>query len=125
MRFHFRDERGNIYIEAVIAVAVLAIGLLPVFGGWSLTAGAQEQTGRRNKAVAIARSYIEPLHALNSTAWESIDLNAQNEGFTIARTAALRPDNAGLKDVWVTVSWTDRKGLTQTVNLVTAVARRP
>jgi len=122
-----RDERGNIYVEALIAVAVLAIGLLPIFGGWSLTAGAQAQTGRKNAALAVARGYIEPLHALSHDTWsQPLNLGPLTDsGFTVTRTASVRPDLEGLKDVTVTVAWVDQKGTAQSVTLATAIARRP
>jgi hypothetical protein len=130
MRSRFADERGNIYVEALIAVAVLAVGLLPIFGGWSLSAGARVQTSRQNAALAVARAYIEPLHGYSAAAWEAIPASTTlqdpaNPGFTITRTAAVRPDQAGLKDVTVTVAWVDARGRVQSVALATAVARRP
>ena len=125
-----RDERGNIYVEALIAVAVLALGLIPIFGGWSVTAGAQHQTGRKNEALSIARANIEPLHMLGGTAWDSLPAsqsipNPADPGYTIVRSVAPRADQTGLKDVTVTVTWVDQKGSTQSVALTTAVARRP
>lgn len=126
-----RDERGNIYVEVLIAVAVLTIGLIPIFGGWSLTAGAQGQTGQKNTALALARANIEPLHALSGTAWDALPASqpiappAASPGYSITRTVAPRAGQTGLKDVTVTVTWVDQKGKSQSIALTTAVARRP
>ncbi|HYF91773.1 MAG TPA: hypothetical protein VD969_05975 [Symbiobacteriaceae bacterium] len=125
-----REERGSIYVEALIAVAIMALGLIPIFGGWSLTAGAQIETGQKNAALAIARAHIEPLHALAGEDWDGLPANETisdpaHPDYEILQTAVARPDQAGLKDVTITVSWTDRRGATQSVTLATAVARRP
>lgn len=130
MRLRLREERGNIYVEAIIAVAVLAVGLLPVLGGWSVSAGARVQTARQNTALALARAYLEPVHGYGADTWERMPASVTlqdpaNTGFTITRTAAVRPDQAGLKDVTVTVAWADAKGKVQSVALATSVARRP
>lgn len=130
MRSRLADERGNIYVEALIAAAVLALGLLPIFGGWSLSANAQVQTARQNTALAVARSYLEPLHGYSAAAWDAIPATVTmqdpaNPGFTITRTAAVRPEQGTLKDVTVTVAWVDARGRAQSVALATAVARRP
>ncbi|MDF2629359.1 MAG: hypothetical protein K0R39_3190 [Symbiobacteriaceae bacterium] len=131
MRSRFAaDERGNIYVEALIAVAVLAVGLMPIFGGWSLSAGARAQTARQNAALAVARAHMEPLHRYSALAWDEMPpqvtlQDPANPGFTITRTAAPRSGQAGLKDVTVTVAWVDARGKAQSVALATAVARRP
>ncbi|HWI65520.1 MAG TPA: hypothetical protein VNT75_27125 [Symbiobacteriaceae bacterium] len=129
-RRDLREERGNIYVEALIAVAILGLGLLPVFGGWSLTARARDQVGSRTAALALARSYLEPLHAVTAETWNSLPASqsmtdAANPGYTIVRTVQSRPDLAGAKDVTVTVTWKDRAGKDQSVVLATSVARRP
>jgi Tfp pilus assembly protein PilV len=120
-----RDERGSIYVEAVIAAAVLAVGLLPVFGGWTMVSRAQDQTGRTNQALAIARGYTEKLHALSGAAWDALPpAPFPDSGYTVTETAVPRTGATGLKDVTVTVSWTDGKGQSHAVTLATSVARR-
>lgn len=129
MRKGRAGERGSIYAEALVSVAILAVALLPVFGGFLLGPRVQDETGRRNVALAIARGRLERLHALSGDAWDALPgetsgPDPDNPAYTVTLRTEPRDGVDGLKDVTVAVQWVDGRQRPQSVSLATAVSRR-
>ena len=126
----FREEiRGGIYIEALVAIAVLTIALVPIIGAFAITPAAQRQAGKHIAAVNLARGRLEALHAISGEEFDAlIDLSEavtlDGQPYQIL-TDVDEPREAGLRDVRVTVFWTDSKGAEARLMLGTSVARRP
>lgn len=130
MRRLWQEQRGNIYIEALVAVAILVVALAPILGGFAMTPAVQEQSGRRLAALNIARGRLESLHALSGPAWDGLDTTApapdpRSPDYAVRLTVTPRPGLTDLKDVTVTVGWADNRGRSHTLDLTTSVARRP
>lgn len=123
------DMTGGIYIEALVAIAVLAIALVPILGTFAITPAAQRQAGKYTVAVNIARGRLEALHGLTGAEWESLSdiiqaVEVEGQVYTID-TDVDSPREEGLRDVRVTVRWVDAKGAPARLTLATSVARRP
>lgn len=127
-----RDERGSLYVEAIVAIAIIAVAIMPILAGYVATGRSQEAAGERQVALNLARARLEQLQASARGAWatEVVSRPAQPEPapynrYTISQTVALRAGLPDLKDVTVTVTWTDRFGSATSVTLSTSLARRP
>jgi type II secretory pathway pseudopilin PulG len=113
-------------LEVVVAVAILSIAVLPILWSFAMAPSARQQAGRTEGALAIARGCLERLHALKGSEWDAIPpCTTDQPEYTVQQTVTDRPGVAGLKDVTVTVSWTDLRGEIHSVTLSTSVARRP
>jgi Tfp pilus assembly protein PilV len=125
-----RAESGSIYLEALIAIAVLSLALLPLIGAFIITPAAHRQAGQQMAALNLARGRLESLHALSGDSWDDLDEETTIEAvdgqeYTVHLVVEPeRPDQEGLRHVRVVVTWTGR-GQERRVSLATAVARRP
>lgn len=123
------EMTGGIYIEALVAMAVLTIALVPIMGAFAITPAAQRQAGRYVVAVNLARGRLEALHALPGAEWESLSDRTETviqEGQAYrVETDVDAPRQEGLRDVRVTIRWTDGKGADARLTLGTSLARRP
>lgn len=122
-------QRGSILTETLVAAAVLAVALIPIFGSFSLGPATHDLVGRRAAAISIARGEAERLHTLTPAEWANLPAHATypdpaDPTYTVTRSVIERTGVAGLKDVTVTVAWTDSRGRPQRVDLATAVAGR-
>jgi Tfp pilus assembly protein PilV len=125
-----RQQQGNILVEGVVAAAILVVALIPIFGSFMLAPQVHRQTGSRTVALNIARARLERLHALTGAEWDALPPSEtapdpSDPAYTVTQTVTPRAGLAGLKDVQVTVTWTDQRGRPQRLTLTTAVARRP
>lgn len=121
-------ERGSIYIEALLAVAIMAVALIPIFSSFGLGPASEEQAARQIAALNIARAKLESLHTLSQEEWTYLADTSAPDTADPAYTVSLKvtePDpKLELKDVIVTVSWSDHRGRPESVQLTTSVARR-
>lgn len=123
------QQQGGIYVEALVAIAILAVALVPILGTYALTPAAQRQASGYSGAVNIARGRLEALHALTPAEWDSLSnqtnqVTLDGQAYTVIR-AVDQPRQEGLRDVRVTVRWTDPKGVTAEITLATSIVRRP
>jgi Tfp pilus assembly protein PilX len=139
----FRPHAGVALIEALIALAIMAFGMLAVVGMQATLRQNSDLSRQRAEAVRIAQAEIESVRAYsllvdptgtNPTTFSTIatrsdvvtqagnatyTLNSRVvEGSGIPSLAANQPS---LKTISVTVSWTDRNNVTQNVGLSTAI----
>lgn len=130
-----RATRGVSLIEALVALAVLAFGMLGIVG-MQATLRLAADTARQNaEAVRIAQAAIEDGRAFSAmasasgvaayadvaaTAASAVPGVASNTSFTITRSVAETADPR-LKTLVVDVAWEDRVGLPQGVRLATGI----
>jgi Tfp pilus assembly protein PilV len=143
-RLTHRGARGVSLIEALVALAVMAFGMLGVVGMQTTLRSNADLSRQRAEAVRLAQEEIERLRnfsvlmaadaASGQLAYESIasapaavvPASAANTTFTretvVATPAA---DDPLVRHVRVRVSWTDRRAEDQAVELSTVIAGVP
>ena len=127
-------QHGISLIEAVVALAVMAFGLLGVVGLQTSLRANADISKQRSEAVRIAQQAIEQqrqFSVISTTAGRFAynDIITQtppnivgiNATYTLTQTVV---DNADPrhKTLTATVSWTDRAGAVQSINLSTVIA---
>jgi Tfp pilus assembly protein PilV len=124
-----RAASGFILIEAMVAAFILAVALLGLarLQGGILTANAESRM--RTHALNLAQEKIEELRTFaNQTAYAAIGSGSdsrtgENAIFTRTWASPACANSVPCKVLTVTVTWTDSKGITQTVILTSYVAR--
>jgi Tfp pilus assembly protein PilV len=130
------SQLGVSLIEALVALAVMAFGILGVVGIQSALRGNADISKQRSEAVRLAQESIENARAFTAltttpgqVAYADIvdssetvaGLAASNTTYT--RTLTVRAAPAGrAKVVTVDVSWADRAAQAQSVRLTTTIA---
>lgn len=119
-------QRGVSLIEAIVAMAVMAFGMMAIVGLQSTLRQNSDIAKQRSEAVRIAEQAIEQWRAYSTlggynavvtpTAQTVAGLNAS---YTLNRTVTPEP---GWKSIAVQVSWVDRSGQTQSVTLNSIIA---
>lgn len=134
MTHSFSAQRGISLIEALVALAVVAFGMLGVAGMQSSLRFNADVAKQRSEAVRLAASAIEDARgftAVNATPGktaygEIVDQPAElfrtNTTYTRLVTVINNVDQ-NRKSVRTEVTWPDRNGVTQTVALVTQIHR--
>ncbi len=139
-------QRGVSLIEAVVALGVMAFGMLALVGVQATLRGSGDLARQRTEAMRIAQETMEGYRAYNALAGTASALDF-SEITTLARTAfvptgtALEDrlnttfyttiaaptvaNTAAMKPVAVTVDWTDRSGQFQAVELRSLIAGVP
>lgn len=149
MRRQRHPARGISLIEAVVALAVMAFGMLAYVGLQSTLRFNSDVAKQRSEAVRIAQQAIEDWRAYSvietaaeRKAYDDIPAGnldpvvvvGENAEFTLQRTVvnAATTDNALLrgaaprmKTLAVDVSWQDRNGQPQSVRLSTTLTGSP
>lgn len=143
-----RIAGGISLIEAVVALAVIAFGMLAYVGLQSSLRFNSDVAKQRSEAVRIAQQAIEEARAYAfiettagqaayddlSVAQTSAQITGDNGSFTLLRTvvdAATTTDPMligaapRMKTLTADVSWQDRRGETQSVRLSTTVSASP
>lgn len=135
--------RGVSLVEALVAMAVMSIGMLALVGVQGTMRLNSDLARQRTEATRIASEEIERLRSFTSlavvpgTAGVSYDEiasrtvdgyqlpgNTANTSYQVVRT--VRPDpSSGQKVVSVQVRWTDRTNLPQTVTLDSSISATP
>jgi Tfp pilus assembly protein PilV len=141
-----RPQRGITLVEALVALAVMAFGILGIFGVQTTLRATGDLSKQRAEAVRIAQANVEAARgfsvidpppvpdgsrnyqAITSTPAFNVPGLSTNTTFSLSTTVNdLFTDPAALrgKVVSSTVTWPDRTGVTQRVVLRTLVAAVP
>ena len=140
-----RDQRGISLIEAVVALAVMAFGMLAYAGLQNSLRFNGDVAKQRSEAVRIAQEQVEQWRAFSviettedRTAYNDLrnpteddpipPIEGDNATYTLTRTvvdAASDPSAPRMKTLVVEVEWVDRNGDRQRVRLSTAIAASP
>jgi len=135
-----RKHTGVALIEALVAMLVMGIGSLAVLGAQTTLRFNADLSKQRSEAVRIAQEQIEQARTFG-------DFAGYNSGITATVTPEVVPPNLGfdnttysitravvpnttlhgprMKQLRVTVTWTDRTGMQQRVQLATAIQGTP
>lgn len=132
-----RPARGISLIEALVALAVMAFGLLGVVGMQATLRGSSDISRQRAEAVRIAQLALEDWRGFASLTADAgavdytdiVDGTATVAGLntTYLRAATVRPVAAAasepkVKTVTMSVGWSDRSGQPASVTLVSSIA---
>jgi Tfp pilus assembly protein PilV len=134
-------SRGVSLIEAVVALGVMAFGMLAVVGLQATLRGNGDLSRQRSEAVRIAQAAVEEwraVRAIEATAGvldfaelaTEAALSVPGTNATYSRTRSVPPQalqsvpgvKTPFKTLVTTVTWDDRSGLTQSVRMVTSIA---
>jgi Tfp pilus assembly protein PilV len=131
MKTNWRNASpGFVLIEALVAILIVALGVLALAQLESHIMGAAGESKARSTAMALARSKIDELRGsiLQSQYVGALVTGSQNnitkDGIAFNATWTISKPNANLDNhlVQVVVNWTDRAGNTQKVDLNSLVA---
>lgn len=130
MTKHFRKTSGGfLLIEALVAVLIVALGVLGLAKLEALVMGSAGEAKSRSAAMALARSKIEDLRGSALLTQYTADLISGSESSTHNNISFTTTWNVSQPDttvqdrlVKVTVNWTDQSGTIQTVTLGSVVA---
>jgi type IV pilus modification protein PilV len=129
-------RRGFSLIEALVALLVVAFGMLALAGMQVNLSRDADIAKQRTEAMRLASDRIERMRSFDgvstgSLQWNSLDALTNvvvsentNTTFTVASTMGGVDDDAW-RAVSVSVTWVDRTGATQSVNVPTVLARVP
>jgi Tfp pilus assembly protein PilV len=130
--------RGVSLVEAIVAMAVMAFGMMAIVGLQSTLRLNSDVAKQRSEAVRIAQEAIEDWRAFTSMsieagqmAYADIDTLADaavagyttNTAYTLTRSVDPPAIGDNHKSIRVVVSWTDRNGQEQRVELSSIIAR--
>jgi Tfp pilus assembly protein PilV len=131
-RSNHRQSTGASLVEALIAMAVMAFGMLSVVGVQHTLRFNADLSKQRNEATRLAEREIESIRATASSGDAAFDgigtgkvsttYPGDNTTFTLAKTVAKADDKRSLT-AHVTVSWLDRSGEDRQVTMHDMVAR--
>lgn len=143
-RHDHRRSRGVSLVEALVALAAMAIGMLGIVGMQATLRGNSDLAKQRAEAVRFAQEAVEEWRAItamaatpNRLAYAQItttaaeEITGTNATYSLTRTVAAMDGRDGIpeldtlpraKSLRVTVRWNDRTGEAQSVSLSTAIA---
>ncbi|MBX3636661.1 MAG: prepilin-type N-terminal cleavage/methylation domain-containing protein, partial [Rubrivivax sp.] len=132
-----KSARGVSLVEALVALAVMAIGMLGLVGMQSTLRANSDAAKQRSEAVRLAQEAIEEWRAFavltptaGVTAYADIvagtttdpTIAGSNATYTRTRTVTTMPAPRAGKSLRVDVTWEDRAGEAQSVQLTTVIA---
>ena len=134
-----RKSSGVSLVEALVAMAVMGVGTLAVLGAQTTLRFNADLSKQRSEAVRIAQEQIEQARTFGDIAGYDADITTTdpadlpeevvgaNTTFTIVRDVVEGTDLQGprMKQLRVTVSWDDRIGTPQQVQMASAIHGTP
>jgi type II secretory pathway pseudopilin PulG len=126
-----RAQRGVSLVEAIVAMAVMAFGMMAIVGLQTTLRSNSDIAKQRSEAVRIAEEAIETARAFSLMAGYNnigdlvvdpvpLDQATTNAVYKLTRTVVNTAQ--GMKSIQVEVSWVDRSGLPQSVMLNSVIA---
>jgi prepilin-type N-terminal cleavage/methylation domain-containing protein len=125
-------QRGFTLIEALVALVVMAFGMLALAGMQLTLSRSGDLAKQRIEAMRLAQGRIERMRSFTGIStgtvnWNGLDAIANetvttNAAYTVASTMA-GVDTDAMRPVNVTVSWTDRAGEAQTIAMATVISQ--
>lgn len=131
-----RARRGISLIEALVAMAIMAFGMLGVLGLQSTLRASADLSKQRSEATRLAQERVEDWRSFSvvpvttgvksyasipaGTTIENLGSFVSNASYTRTSVVTETPTQKTLR---VDVSWEDRAGTTQNVRLFSVVAR--
>lgn len=127
------SQRGFTIIEALIALIVMAFGMLSLAGMQVMLSRNGDFAKQRAEAMRLAQDRLERLRAYDGIGsgtidWNNLPIAAEtfsgntNTTFTVSGALAGATTDA-FRPLTVTASWVDRTGTTQTVTLASVVSK--
>ncbi|HIF9256869.1 TPA: type IV pilus modification PilV family protein [Photobacterium damselae] len=134
MTFNQKKHQGFSLLEVVITLAVLSIGVLGLVKMQAYMEVKAENALKTLDALHIAESQMELFQTRSASggsgtiAFDSIsssNATLSMAGETIYREIIVKDDTpiSGAKKIIVTVSWSDRHGVSQAVSLKTVLSK--
>lgn len=123
-----KSNLGTSLVEALVALAVMAFGMLAVVGIQATLRSNADVAKQRSEAVRMAQEAMETARTFSAidnnggaVAYAGIGardeaVDGSNTSFTMTQVVTPRT-NPDRKEVRITVAWTDRSGLPQQVEL--------
>ncbi len=135
-----RNQTGFSLIEALVATAILALGLLAVLGAFPLAMRTNKEAERASLASVYARTKLEQLL---TTSYDEVDTGTietrarlstdpANVAYTLERETTVTLVDAnlntsvsdvGLKKIATTVFWPNRQGGSKSLTLTSILAQ--
>ncbi len=115
------DPQGFTLLEILIAVAILAIGLLAVASMATIVIKSNAASNRLSIASTLVQDKLEEIRATHYTNVTSMPLETVTSTPWASRQVVVTPDTPipGTKKIDVTVSWIDVSGNGHSVSLST------
>lgn len=128
-----RHHKGQTLIEALLTIVFISVTVIALIRFQNYLAYDNNLSQQRGYATMLAQSQIETLsdfQVLNNTAGYSSYQGISSGSSTVSGTTATytvtwtisSQSNPTYKTIDVTVSWTDRRGTSQSVRLIRNVA---
>lgn len=127
------SQRGFTIIEGLIALLVMAFGMLSLAGMQVMLSHNGDYAKQRAEALRLAQDRLERMRAYDGVGSGTIDWNSlpvasetfsgnTNATFTVSATLAGATTDS-FRPLTVTASWVDRTGATQTVVLASVISK--
>ncbi|HSV69764.1 MAG TPA: prepilin-type N-terminal cleavage/methylation domain-containing protein [Methylibium sp.] len=128
-----RSQRGFTIIEALIALLVMAFGMLSLAGMQVMLSRNGDFAKQRAEALRLAQDRLERLRAFDGVGsgtidWNNLPVAAEtfngntNATFTVTGALAGATTDA-MRPLTITVAWTDRTGTAQTLVLPSVISK--
>lgn len=118
-----RDERGFTLIEVVMATSILVVALIPILLMFNTGVKATNKANYHSVALSLAQERVEQLRDSNyNDITSATDAAITIDLATFNRTLTVTEPESNLKQIIVTVSWTDLDQ-SQSVSLTTYRSR--
>ncbi len=125
-------QRGFTLVEALIALLVMSFGMLALSGMQLSLSRNADVAKQRTEAMRLAEARIEEMRSFTGISagavnWNGLDAMANtsvttNATYTVASTMS-GVDTDPLRAVNVQVTWTDRTGAAQSVNVASVISQ--
>jgi Tfp pilus assembly protein PilV len=131
------QQRGFSMIEALVALLVMSFGMLALAGMQASVSYGGDMAKQRGEAMRLAQERIEQMRSYTGVStgtinWNGIDALTDGSGATLlpntnatytVTSSMAGADTDPARAAQVSVTWTDRAGVAQTLTMSTVIAR--